>query len=160
MLVHFPGHALKNWCFWTVVLEKTLESLLDSKKFKPVNPKGNQPLIFIGRTDAEVPIFWPPDAKSWFIGKDPDGKNRGQEEKRTTEDKTVVWHHWFNGHEFDQTSRSEGQEAWRAAVHGVSKSWTWVSDWTTTIIPSESALFRWLMLALCSLWPWPSLFIN
>ena len=86
-LDHKEGCAAKNWCFWTVVLEKTLESPLDSKELKPVNPKGNQPWIFIGRTDAEAeaPILCPPDAKSWLIGKDPDaGKDWGQEEKGVT----------------------------------------------------------------------------
>ena len=98
--------SLKNWCFWTVVLEKTLESPLDFKEIQPVHPKGNQPWIFIGRTDAEVedPILWPPDEKSWLIGKDPDaGKDWRQEEKGTTEDEMVGWHHWFNGCEFEQT---------------------------------------------------------
>ena len=96
--------ALKNWFFWTVVLAKTLESPLDCKEIKPVNPKGNQSQIFIGRTDAEAetPIFWPPDAKNWFIGKDPDtGKDWRQEEKGMTEDEMVGWHHWLSGHEFD-----------------------------------------------------------
>ena len=91
--------------FWTVVLEKTLESPLDSKELKPVNPKGNQSWIFIGRTDAEAetPILWPPDAKNWLIGKDPDaGKDWGQEEKGTTEDEMVGSHHWLDGHEFEQ----------------------------------------------------------
>ena len=90
----------KNWCFWSAVLEKTLESPLDCKEIQPVNPKGNHSWIFIGRTDieAETPILWPPDAKSWFIWKDPDaGKDWGQEEKRTTEDEMVGWHHWLNG---------------------------------------------------------------
>ena len=96
----------KNWCFWTVVLKKTLESPLNCKEIKPVNPKGYQPWIFLGKTDAEVeaPTLWPPDVKSQFIGKDPDaGKDWGQEEKGTTEDEMVEWHHWFSGHEFDQT---------------------------------------------------------
>ena len=93
---------LKNWYFWTLVFEKTLESPLDCKKIKPVNPKGNQSWIFIGRTDAETPILWPPDAKNWFIGKDPDaGKDWRQEEKRMTEDEMVGWHHWLDGHEFE-----------------------------------------------------------
>ena len=98
--------APKNWCFWTVVLEKTLESLLDCKEIQPVHPKGNQPLILIGRTDAEAetPILWPPDANSWLIGKDPDaGKDWRWEEKGTREDEMVGWHHWLNGHEFEQT---------------------------------------------------------
>ena len=97
--------ALKNWCFWTVVLEKTLESLLDCKEIQPVHPKGNQSWIFIARTDveAETPILWPPDANSWLIWKDPDdGKDWGQEEKGTTENEMVAWHHWLDGHEFEQ----------------------------------------------------------
>ena len=87
-----------------MLLEKTLESPLDSKEIKPVNPKGNQPWIFMGKTDAETeaPILWPPDAKSWLTVKDPDaGKDWGQEEKGTTEDETVGWHHRLNGHEFE-----------------------------------------------------------
>ena len=95
--------ALKNWCFWDVVLEKTLES--DSQEIQPVHPKGNQSWIFIGRTDAEAetPILWPPDAKNWVIWKDPDaGKDWRQEEKGTTEDEMVGWHHWLDGHEFEQ----------------------------------------------------------
>ena len=94
----------KNWCFWTVVLEKTLESPLDYKKIKPVHPKGNQSWIFTGRTDAEAetPILWPPEVKNWLIGKDPDaGKDWRQEEKGTTEDAMVGWHHRVNGHEFE-----------------------------------------------------------
>ena len=96
--------ALKNWCFWTVVLEKTLESPLDSKEIQPVHPKGNQTWIFIGRTDAEAetPILWPPDVKNWLIGKDADvGKDWWQEEKGTTEDEMVGWHHRLTGHEFE-----------------------------------------------------------
>ena len=96
----------KNWCFWTVVLEKNLESPLDLKEAKPVNPKGNQSWIFIGRTDAEAEalILWPPDAKSWLIWKDPDaGKDWRQEEKGRREDEMVGWYHWLNGHEFEQS---------------------------------------------------------
>ena len=96
--------APKNWCFWTVVLEKTFESPLDWKEIKPFNYKGNQPWIFIGRTDAEAetPVLWPPHAKSWLIGKDPDaGRDWGQEEKGTTEDEMAGWHHRLNGHEFE-----------------------------------------------------------
>ena len=92
--------APKNWCFWTVVLEKTLESPLGCKEFQPVSPKGNQSWIFIGRTDAkaETPIVRPADAKNWLIGKDPDGgKDWGQEEKGMTEDEMVGWHHWLDG---------------------------------------------------------------
>ena len=94
--------ALKNWCFWTVVLEKTVESPLDSKEIKPVYPKGNQSRLFIERSDAEAetPILWPPDAKNWLIGKDPDaGKDWTQEEKGMAEDEMVGWHHWLTGHE-------------------------------------------------------------
>ena len=106
------GWASKNWCFQTAVLEKTLESPWDSKDIKPVNPKGNQPWIYIGRTDAEAeaPILWPPDLKSQFIGKDTDArKDWEEEEKGTTEDEIFAWHHWLNGHEFEQTlGDSEG----------------------------------------------------
>ena len=95
---------------------KTLESYLYSKEIKPVNPKGNQPLIFIGRTDAEAPILWPPDAKSQLVGKDPDaGKYWRQEEKGTTEDEMVGWHHWLNGYEFEQAlgdGEGQGSLAW------------------------------------------------
>ena len=93
----------KNWCFWTVVLEKTLERPLDCKEIKLVNPIGNQSWIFIGRTDAEAPIVRPPDMKSWFIRKDPNaGKDWRQEEKGMTEDEMVGRHHQLNGHEFEQ----------------------------------------------------------
>ena len=96
--------TLKNWCFWTVVLEKTLDSPLDCKEIQSANPKGNPSWIFIGRTDAEAetPIPWPPDAKKWLTGKDPDaGKDWRQEEKAMTEDEMVGWHHWLDGHEFE-----------------------------------------------------------
>ena len=100
-LDHKKGWVPKNWCFQTVVLEKTLESLLDSKEIKPANPKGNQPWIFITRNDAEALILWPPDVKSWLIWKDLNaGKDWGQEEKGMTEDEMVGWHHQLNGHEF------------------------------------------------------------
>ena len=103
-LNHKDGWAPKNCCLWTVVLEKTLESLLDSKGIKPVNPKINQSWIFIGRPDAEAeaPVFWSPDAKSWLIRKDSDaGRDWRQEEKRTTGDEMIEWHHQLNGHEFE-----------------------------------------------------------
>ena len=113
MLDHKEGWVPKNWCFRTLVLEKTCESPLDRREVRPVNPKGNRFWIFIGRTDhkAEAPILWPPDAKSWLIGKDPDaGKDSGQEEKGMIEDEVVGWHHWLNGHEFEQTlGDGEGQ---------------------------------------------------
>ena len=104
-LDHKEGWSLKNWSFWTVVLEKTLESPLDCKETQSVYPKENQSWIFIGKTDAEAetPIIWPPDAKNWLIGKDPDtGKDGMQEEKGSTEDEMVGWHHQLNGHEFEQ----------------------------------------------------------
>ena len=105
-LDHKEGRVPKNWCFQTVVLEKILESPLDCKEIKPANPKGNQPWIFIRRTDAraEAPELWLPNVKCWFIGKDPDaGKDWRQEEKGTAEDEIVIWHHQLNGHEFKQT---------------------------------------------------------
>ena len=107
------GWVLKNWCLQTVVLEKTLERLLDCKEIQPVHPKGNQPWIFLGRTDAEAetPILWPPNVKNWLIWKDPDaGKDWRQKEKVMIEDEMVGWHHWLNGHEFEQTlGDGEGQ---------------------------------------------------
>ena len=105
-LDHKEGWASKNWCFWIVVSEKALESPLDCKEIMPVNPKWNQPWIFIGRTDgeAEASILWPPDVKSWLIGKDPEAeKDWRREEKGMTEDEMVGWHHWLNGHGFGQT---------------------------------------------------------
>ena len=102
---HKEGWAPKNWCFWTVVLEKTVESPLDWKEIQPVNPTGNQPLIFIGRTDAEAeaPIFWPPAVKNWLIWKNPDaGKDWRWEEKGMTKDVMVCWHYWLDGHKFEQ----------------------------------------------------------
>ena len=111
------------------MLEKTLQSPLDFKEIQPVHPKGNQSWIFIGRTDAEAPILWPPDEKNWFTGKDPDAeKDWRQEEKRTTEDKMVGWHHWLDGHEFEQALEvSDGQGSLATPVHGVTKSWTQLS---------------------------------
>ena len=111
-LDHKESWVPKNWCFQIVVLEKTLESPLGCKEIKPVNPKGNQPWIFIGRTlaDAETPILWPPDTKRQLIGKDPHtGENWGQK-KGVTENEMVEWHYWLNGHEFEQTPcDSEGR---------------------------------------------------
>ena len=120
---HKEGQAQKNWCFWTVVLEKTLKGPLDSKEIQPVSPTGNQPWIFIERTDAvaETPTLWPPDGKSWVIGKDPDAGKDWEQEKGSTEDEMAGWHHWLDGLD---------REAWRAAVHGFTKSQTRLSDWT------------------------------
>ena len=131
-LAYKESWAPKNWCFWTLVLEKTLESPLDSKEIQSVHPKGDQSWVFIGRTDAEAPILWPHDAKNWLIGKDPDaGKDWRQEEKGTTEDEIVRWHHRLMGMSL---SKLQGlvtdREAWHDAVHGVTKSWTRWSDWT------------------------------
>ena len=132
-LDHKEGWAPKNWCFWTVVLEKTLESPLDRKEIKLVNPKGNQPWIFIGRTDAEAeaPILWPPDVKNWLIRKDPDaGKDWRHEEKGMTEGEMVVWHHWLNGHEFEQALR-EGKGQKPSVLQSMeSQRRTRLSDWT------------------------------
>ena len=136
--------ALKNWCFWTVGLEKTLESPLDCKEIQPVHPKGNQPWLFIGRTnvEAEVPLLWPSDEKNWLTGKDPDaGKDWRQEEKGMTEDEMVGWHHQLDGHEFEQASGvGDGQGSLVCCSHGVSKSRTPLSVWTEflsiTLVPT------------------------
>ena len=112
--------ALKNWCSWTMVLEKTLESPLYCKEIQPVNPKWNQSWIFIGMTDAEAEtlILWPPDAKNWLIWKAP-GKDWRREEKGKTEDEMVGWYHQHNGHDFEQAlGVGDDWEAWHAAVHG------------------------------------------
>ena len=144
----------KNWCFWTVVLETTLESPLDCKEIQPVHSKGDQSWVFIGRTDveAETPILWPSDAKSWLIWKDPDaGKDWGQEEKGTTEDEMVGWHRWLNGHGFGRIlGVGDDREAWCAAVHGVAKSQKWLSDWTElNKVLLEHSHVHWF---LCCLW--------
>ena len=114
--------VLKNWCFWIVVFEKTLESPLDCKEIQSGHPKGNQSWIFIGRTDAEaeIPILWPPDVKNWLIRKEPDaGKDWRQEEMGTTEDAMVGWHHWLNGQEFE----------WAPGVGDGQGSWACCSPW-------------------------------
>ena len=125
----------KNWCFWTVVLEKTLESPLDCKEIKPVSPKGNQSWMFIGRTDAEAEalILWPSDAKSRLIRKDPDaGRNWSQEETGMTGDEMVWWHHRLNKREFAQAlGDAEGQGSLVCCSPWVAKSQTWLKDWTT-----------------------------
>ena len=131
--------------------EKTLESPLDCKEIKAVSPKGNQPWLFIGRTDAEAPILWSPDGKNWLIGKDSDaGKDWRQEEKETREDKMVGWHHQLDGHK----SLSELQEmvmnreAWRAVIHGVAKSRTWLSNWTE-LRPWRVQVVPWYLALSC-----------
>ena len=101
-LDHKESWVAKNWCFWTSVLEKTLESPLDCREIKPVHPKGNQSWIFIEWTDAEAPILWLPDVKNWLFGKDPDPGKDWRQEKGMTEDKMVGWHHRLDGHEFEQ----------------------------------------------------------
>ena len=136
--------APKNWCFWTVVLEKTLESPLDCKEIQPVHPKGNQSWIFIGRTVAETPILWPLDVKNWLIGKDPDaGKDWRWEEKGTTEDEMVE-----GLTDSTDISLSKLQvlvmyrEACRSVVHGVAKSWTRLSNWTELNFLKNKHCFR------------------
>ena len=134
-LNHKESWAPKNWCFWTVVLEKSLESPLDFKEIKPVYLKGNQFWIFTGRTDAEAEAatLWPPDRKSWLIRKDLDaGKDWRWEEKGMTEDEMVGWHHWFNGHEFEQAlGDGEGQGSLVSCSLWDCKESDILNDWTT-----------------------------
>ena len=144
--------APKNWCFWIVVLEKTLESPLDCKEIQPVHAKGDQSWVFIGRTyvEAETPILWPPDVKTWLIGKDPDaGKDWGQEEKGMTEDKMVGWHHRLNGHGFEWTlDVGEGQG-------GLASCGSWghkESDMTEQLNWTESDLMNHKMTLLSTFW--------
>ena len=139
-----------------MVLEKTLESHLDCKEIKSVNPKGNQSQVFIGRTDteAEAPILWPPDMKNWLFGKDPDaGRDWRQDEKGMTEYEMAGWHHQLTGCKFEQaTGVGDGREAWCAAFHGVSKSQTRLSDWTELnqiLIPASVVTFCLFVLLSC-----------
>ena len=118
---------------WTVVLEKTLESPLDCKEIQPIHSDGDQPWDFFGRSDAKAktPVFWLPHANSWLIGKDSDaGRDWGQEEQGTTEDEMSGWHHWLDGRVSELQELVMDREAWRAAIHGVAKSWTRLNDWT------------------------------
>ena len=138
--------AFALWCWRRVLRVPWIAGRSNQSILKEINPEylggfpggsdGNQPWIFIGRTNtkAEAPILWPPDAKNWLIEKDPDaGTDWGHEEKGATEDKMVGWHHWLNGHEFEQIlGDNKDNEAWRAAVHSVARSQTWLSDWTAT----------------------------
>ena len=135
---------LKNWCFWTVLLEKTLESFLDWEEIQPVHPKGNQSWLFIGKTDAEAetPILWPPDVKNWLIWKDSDaGKDWSQEEKGTTEDEMAGWQHWLNGHKFEQTpgvywSLWTGRSGMLQSIRSQSdttEQLNWLTDWLTDV---------------------------
>ena len=137
-LNHKERWVSKNWCFLTAVLEKILESSLYSKEIKPVNSKGNQPWIFIGRTDAEAEaaILWPPSPKSRLIGKELDaGKDWGQKERGATTDEIVGWYHWLNGHEFEQApGASEGQGRLVCCNAWVAKSQTQLSNWTTGLL--------------------------
>ena len=129
--------STKELMLWTVVLEKTLESPLDCKEIQPVNPKGNQSWIFIGKTDAEAePLnLWPSDVKNWLIWKDPDaGKYWRWKEKGMTVDEMVGWHHWLNGHLSKFQEMVMDREAWCATVHMVTKGWTWQSNWTELMI--------------------------
>ena len=134
-LAYKESWTLKNWCFWTVVLEKTLESPLDCKDIQPVHPKGNQSWKFIGKTDAEpeTPILWSPDAKNWFLGKGPGaGQDWRLEEKGTTKDERVGWCHQFGVQEFEKAQIvGEVQGSLECCSPWVSKRWTWLSDWTT-----------------------------
>ena len=148
--------APKNWCFWTVVLEKTLVSSLDCKEIQPVHPKQDQSWVFIGRTDAEseTPILWPPHVKNWLTGKDPDaGRNWGQEEKGTTEDEMAGWHHWLNARKFEWTlGVGDGQgglpccNSWGRKDSDMTErlhwtdAWPWRRKWqpTPVFLPGES----------------------
>ena len=146
-LDHKETWAPKNWCFWIVVLKKTLESPLDCKEIQPVHPKGDQSWVFFGRTDveAETPILWPPYAESWAIGKDPDaGKDWGQEGKGTTEDEMFRLHHWHNGHGFGWTpgvgDGQGGLACYGSWGHNESDMTEWL-NWTELSMLNDNMLF-------------------
>ena len=148
--------APKNWCFWTVVLEKTLESPLDCKEIQPVHPKGDQSWVFVGRIDAEAEtlVLWPPDGKSWLIGKDPDaGKDWGQKVKGMTEDEIVGWHHWHNGHEFEQVL-GDGEWTGRPGIlrfMGLQRDrrdWATELNWTELSFTSLTTIHTWVLYFL------------
>ena len=145
----FAFHFLLLWCFWTVVLEKTLENLLDCKEIKSISPKGNQSWIFIGRTDAEVetPIIWSPVAKNWLTGENPDaGKHWRQEEKGMTEDEIVGWHHQLNGHEFEQAPGvGDGQGSLACC-----SPWGHKDSYTTEQLSSTNSFYYLIALS----WVW------
>ena len=125
------GWALKNWCFWTVMLENSLESPLDCKEIQPVNPEIKQPWILIGRTEAEAPTLWPPNRKSQLTRKDPDAGKDWRQEKGMTEDDIIGWYHWFNGHEFEQTLIVKDREAWHAKQDSMGSQrvgYNWVTE--------------------------------
>ena len=152
-LDHEESWTPKNWCFWTVVLEKTLESPLDCKDSKPVSPKENQLWIFIGRTDAETPILWSPDTESQLIRKDFDaGRDWRQEEEGTTEDEMVGWHHQLNGDEFEQTA-GDGEEQGSPACcspWGCSKSDK--TEWQNSKNSGSRCSESWLVCQLGTSW--------
>ena len=140
-LYHQEDWAPKNCCFWTVMLEKTLESPLDCKEIKSVNPKGNRSWIFTRRTvaETEAPILWPPDVKNWLVGEDPDaGKDWRQEEKGTTEDVVVGWHHQLNGHEFEQ-ALGDGEGQGSLACYS---PWGCKTDWLNSSNKNYYIYFR------------------
>ena len=145
----------KNWCFWILVLEKTLESPLDCKEIQPVHPKGNQSWIFIGRADdeAETPLLWPPDAKNWLIWKDPDAGKDWRQEKGMTEDEMVGWPHWLNGHEFEQAlgvGDGQGSLAWCSPWGHKESDTTERLNWTDRLPQgSHSELYEFMGFDKC-----------
>ena len=154
-LDHKEGWVSKNWCFWIVVLEKTLESPLDYKEVKPISPKRNQSWIFIGRTDAEAetPILWPHVVKRWLTGKDP-GKDGRQEEKGATENEMVEWYHWLNGNEFGQAlGNGEGQGRLACCSPWVCKK-SDMTGWLKNNNSFESVKWKWKSLSCVWLVPW------